>query len=91
MSELIEPIKTKLIHSGQKVRYGDSFTEYAVTSDMPIEDVEQACRNEFNCHLSKQQWRDEDKSMDAHFRSHYTIWSVGDGEYIFSICSPYAD
>ena len=43
------------------------------------------------CALTEAQWRDEDKSMDAHFRKHYSFRKAGGRTYKYSVCSPYTD
>lgn len=81
-------------HSGQKRAYGDSFYEYDVTSELPAEEVERVCSEKVYKAMSKQQYVEEfkaNRTADNHFRSHYTFTKVGEGQYRYSVCFPYAD
>lgn len=94
-TETIDGVTFQCTHSGQRKAYGDSFTDYEVASDLPVEDVERFCRERIHkCPLSKAQWQAEYKAKptaDNHFRSHYLFRTVAPGRYAYSICFPYAD
>jgi hypothetical protein len=90
----IDGVTFKNRHSGQKRRYGNSFYEYEITSDLPADEVERVCREKVNKAISVDQWSAEYKAnptMDNYFRNHYRFTRRGDGKYFYSVCSPYAD
>ena len=84
----------KQIQAGQKRRYGDSFYDYVVKSDLPSEKVEQICTASVReCGLKYSDWladerNPETRSMDNHFRLHYKFEKRADGSYFYSVISP---
>ena len=82
-------------HSGQKRAYGDSFYEYAVTSDLPPDEVERVCREKVYKAIPKSEWQIEYRkpgcSMENAFRSHYIFEKHGEGRYFYQVCQLYTD
>lgn len=85
-------LQYKQTHSGQKRAYGDSFNEYEVTSELPIEEVEKLCCEEFKCSLSQSQYKadlKEDSGQGNYFRTSYTIRRLDENTYKYVTCFPY--
>lgn len=91
----IDGVKFQCTHSGQRKAYGDSFTDYEVSSNRPMTEVEQFCREHIHaCPLSRAQWQAEYKANPTasnHFRSHYLFRTVAPERYAYSVCFPYTD
>lgn len=93
--ETIDGVEFCNVHSGQKRAYGDSFYEYEVTSELPVESVERVCSERvYKCGLTMAKWRDENRanpSMANHFRSHYEFQDRGGGKFFYRVTFPFAD
>lgn len=97
-SKTLDGVTYVVTHSGQKKAYGDTFTEYDVTSDLPADDVERICATKIHPSMPEAVWlaeyRDTPKgqsSADRYFRAHYKFRRTGEGRYFFSVCFPYTD
>jgi len=80
-------------HSGQKRAYGDSFYEFTVRADKPIDEVESYCTEHvYKCALTTEQYLAEEragvKDFGDHFRSNYSIQKRGDGVYFYQVIRP---
>lgn len=98
----VDGVTYVMTHSGQKKQYGDSFTEYDITSQLPAEEVERICSTKIHPAMPEAQWLSEykdaprGKSAELYFRSHYKFRKVretpsGDSGYFYSVCFPYTD
>ena len=92
-------IEAKQTHCGQYKRYGDTFKEWDITSDLPKEEVVKWCfDNLTNREVPESaEWHANiriggAKSGDAgyYFAGYYTFKKVDNG-YRFVICEPNAD
>ncbi|WP_155957783.1 hypothetical protein [Fodinicurvata sediminis] len=95
MSGEIDGVTYEVTHSGQKRAYGDSYYEYAITSDKPADEVERICRTHVHrCDLSRAQWQQENRaapSMSNYFRSSYLFEDLGDGRFFYQVRFPFTD
>ena len=81
------------LHSGQKRPYGDTYREFCVKTDKPMEDVEKYCTEKiYACKLTTKEYLSDERSgvkdFGDHFRSHYEIINRGDGEYFYRVTQP---
>ena len=82
--------KVECTHSGQKRRYGDTFREFKIKTNRPMEDVEKYCTEHVcKCSLPYADWlakeRSADSSMESHFRNSYKFRKTSDGEYFYQV------
>lgn len=79
-------------HSGQKRRYGDSFYEYEVTSDLPAVEVEKVCSEKVYKAIPHETWKAEMwEGADKYFRNYYRFSPRGEGKFFYQVISPYTD
>eukprot|EP01035_Chromulina_nebulosa_P038938 gene38938-52581_t len=64
-SKMTKDFKVKRLHQGQKRAYGDSFYEYEVISDFPVEDVEKYCTTELRKAIPKNQYLTDLRDLQA--------------------------
>ena len=96
--------KAKKTHSGQYKRYGDSFYEWKVISDLPKEEVLHKCFTDLakSEYPTKQEWvkninGEMKNNMGYYFHGYYTFtksfFDVDDNAdgYYFTVCHPYTD
>jgi len=80
-------------HKGQKRKYGDSFEEFTIKSDLPEEEVERYCTEVVRpCRLTTDKYLEDKrygvKDFGDHFRDNYIFRKVKDGEYFYQVTSP---
>lgn len=93
-SNVIDGVTWTLRHSGQKRAYGDSYYEYAVSSDLPASEVERICSERIHKAIPLARWRDDNRSTPTasnYFRAHYDFTSLGEGKYFYRVTFPYTD
>lgn len=94
-SKTIDGVTYICTHAGQKKRYGDSYYEYDVTSDLPADQVEKICSEKIDKAIPNAEWladyRKPGCSMSDAFRPHYTFSKTGDGEYRYIVTRLYTD
>lgn len=87
-------VKYVNVYSGQKYRYGDTFYEYEVKSELPAAEVERVCRDSIRKAIPESEWLADRRapgcSTDKMFRPHYKFQSKG-GIYFYSVCYLYTD
>lgn len=93
----------KKTHSGQYKRYGDSFYEWDIKTDLHKDEVLQKCFKDI-CKLKDdisypefKEWQkniciDGEKRDDIgyYFHGYYTLKEI-EGGYHFTVCHPYTD
>ncbi|MEL7111370.1 MAG: hypothetical protein AAFZ74_00990 [Pseudomonadota bacterium] len=95
----IDGVNATKVHSGQKRRYGDTYYEYEVDSDLSPEAVERICSEKIYPAISKEEWlaqKQSDResgsfSMSNHFRAHYVFTDKGEGAFFYQVILPFAD
>ena len=91
----IDGVKFTNTHSGQKQRYGDSFYDYEVISDLPPDEILRVLQKHAReCKLPRAEYlKDlrERPSMENSFRSSYEFKKVSDGKFFYSVMFPYTD
>lgn len=97
--------EAKKTHSGQYKRYGDSFYEWSIKTDLPKEKVLEKCFKELakaeypvyeewskNVRPVYEGWSEEERKFDMgyYFHGYYTLNKTENG-YSFTVCHPYTD
>ena len=85
--------EVKCTYSGQKRRYGDSYSEYEITTDKPATEVEEYCKEHVKkCNLTTRKYLRELRAglddFGDHFRSHYKFEKMIDGKYLYKVTHP---
>jgi len=80
-------------YSGQRRRYGDSYSEYEVVSDNPETEVRAYCIEHIRkCNLTSSKYYSELRAglddFGNHFRSHYKFEKLIDGKYFYKVTHP---
>ena len=96
--------EAKRIHSGQYRRYGDSFYEWEITTNLPKEKVLEKCFKELakSEYPTKEEWtnninNEKKDDMSYYFHGYYTFTEAffdvdSDAKgYYFTVCHPYTD
>lgn len=91
----VDGVKYVKIHSGQKRRYGDTFYDYEVISELSAAEVERVCHNSIHKAIPESEWltdyRAPECGHEKAFRPHYKFESKGDNTYFYSVCCLYSD
>jgi hypothetical protein len=80
-------------HTGQKRAYGDTFREFTVKTDKPESEVKDYCIDHvYKCRLTNEEYLADEragvKDFGDHFRSHYKLKKVKEGEYFYQVTQP---
>lgn len=83
----------KCTHSGQKQPYGDTFREFTVITDKPMDEVTQYCKTHVSeCELTTAEYLADEragvKDFGDHFRSNYRLTKTGDKSYRYIVTQP---
>ena len=89
--------EAKKTHSGQYKRYGDSFYEWEITTDLPKEKVLEKCFTELAKaeYPTKEEWQkniinEKKGDLRYYFYGYYDLVKTNNG-YNFIVCHPYTD
>ena len=97
-----EIIKVERTHSGQYQRYGDSYYEWNITTNLPENEVldymfDEVCKIEKERPPEEKEWQENVRYDGKHahdigyyFSGYYSIKRTDNG-YHFTICHPYTD